>query len=98
MQSKPMSRKCLMEALNIKKTTITNSLKFLKEDKLIYIHHYEIDEHRKTPFYMAGNKPDAVYQPMQRKAPVKRYKQKFEEFVVPKEIKHHPLLEWVFKR
>lgn len=100
MQSKPMSRKCLMDSLGVKKTTITNSLKFLKDEHLIYIAYYKIDGHRKTPYYLAGNKKDAVYVPIQRapKTSIKRPRIKYEEFVVPKVIKHHPLIEWVFKK
>ena len=93
---KPMNRKQIMQEIGIGKTTCTTVLRLLKEANMIYICEWIIDEHRKIPIYTVGNKEDAIYIRPPKKQSPKYYSKPFVEYVVPKKIEHHPLIQWCF--
>lgn len=91
-----MSRIQIMEHFGKQKTVITNCLDVLRKYKRIYICENIVVGRRITPIYKAGSLPDAVHLPQYA---VKRKEKALKAepiYVVPKVIKHHELLEWVF--
>jgi DNA-binding transcriptional regulator GbsR (MarR family) len=95
LSSKALTRQELMDSTNISKTMIIMALKELRESKEIYICDYIMNDSRKVPVYRAGNKPDALYEPMTKQS--YNRKKREPEYVVPKTIKHHELIQWIFE-
>ena len=92
----PMSRVQIMEHFGKKKTVITNCLDVLRKYKRVYIAEHIVVGRRITPIYKTGSLPDAVHLPQYQVQRKEKALKAEPVFVVPKVIKHHELLEWVF--
>lgn len=97
LRKQAMSRVEIMEFTGKGKTVITNCLDVLRKYKRIYICDTIVIGRMRTPVYKTGSLPDNVYLP---KYQVRRKEKAIKAepvFVVPKVIKHHELLEWVYR-
>ena len=92
----PMSRVELMKHFQKGKTVITNCLIVLRKYKRVYICVNKVEGRRITPIYKSGSLPDAIHMPKLIVRQKRKLKPVTPIYVVPKIIKHHELLEWVF--
>jgi hypothetical protein len=92
----PMSRVQIMEHFGKQKTVITNCLDVLRKYKRIYICENIVVGRRITPIYKTGSLPDVIHLPQYAVRRKEKALKAEPVFVVPKVIKHHELLEWVF--
>jgi hypothetical protein len=93
----PMSRVQIMEHFQKGKTVITVCLDTLRKYKRIYICSHIVDGRSITPMYKTGSLPDAVHVPKLIVRQKRKLKPVVPIYVVPRIIKHHELIEWIYK-